>query len=64
LAAIFQAKQINQMLGGPFVGPWDLDELPDEWLDVFRAVAVDLPGMREGKAKVEERLAKWRSGNV
>jgi hypothetical protein len=52
------------MLGGPFVGPWDINELPDEWLDVFRAVAVDLPGMREGKARVNERLEKWRSGNV
>lgn len=60
LAAIFQAKMINQVMGGAFVAPWDVDELPDEWLDVFRALAVDLPGLRAGKAQVEERLEKWR----
>lgn len=64
LAAIFQARQINQALGGAFVGPWDVDELPDEWLDAFRGLAVDLPGMREGKAKVEERLVEWRKGKT
>jgi len=62
LAAIFQAHQINQVLGGAVVGPWDLDGLPDEWLDVFRALTVDLPGMRAGREKVNARLEAWRAG--
>jgi hypothetical protein len=62
VAAIIQAQMINRVLGGALVAPWEVDELPNEWLDVFRAMAVELPELRQGKQRVQERLAQWRAG--
>lgn len=29
------ARQINEMCGGAVVAPWDVYDLPDEWLDAI-----------------------------
>lgn len=29
------ARMVNEMSGGAIVTPWDVDELPDDWLDAF-----------------------------
>jgi len=39
LAAIAMAGSINKQAGGALVAPWELDHLPDEWLDAYRVLA-------------------------
>ena len=39
LAAIALAGKINQRAGGALVAPWEVDRLPDEWLDAYRVLA-------------------------
>lgn len=63
LVAILQAQTINRILGGPFVGPWDVDQLDDVTLDTIMALAQDLPNYRKGQAEVEKKLAEWRNGH-
>lgn len=60
LSAIWLARQINTELGGAFVAPWDVYELPGEWLDAITGMSVSLPKMAAGKEQVEDYLAKWR----
>jgi hypothetical protein len=42
ITAIIRAQRIFQLTGHP-VWPWEVDELPDDWLDAMRAYAVDVP---------------------
>lgn len=51
--AILQAQAINQVLGGLVVMPWEVEELPDEWIDALRMFAVDLPKMERQRKEVE-----------
>jgi len=54
------ARQINQILGGAVIAPWEIDQMPDEIIDAVLAVN----GMREvseGLGKVENIFAEWRS---
>ena len=53
LAAILQAQHVNQTLGGVVVLPWEVDELPGDWLDAFDAVAVTLPRKVRNERKVQ-----------
>ena len=36
LGQIIMARVINEACGGAVVSPWDVYELPDEWLDTFQ----------------------------
>ena len=60
LAAIWMARRINEELGGAFVGPWDVNELPQEWIDAIIGIRTTVPKMMEGKALVEAAVEKWR----
>lgn len=60
LTAIWLARQINDELGGPFVAPWNVYDLPGEWLDALTGMSVDVPRMVEGKKQVENYLEQWR----
>ena len=37
LARIILARTINSVCGGAVVAPWNVYELPDEWIDAFAA---------------------------
>lgn len=43
------------------IAPWEIDALPEEWLDAAEALMVDAAQMRKGYAQVEDHLAKWRA---
>jgi hypothetical protein len=58
--AIFTAEMINRMSGGVVVAPWDVWQLPQDWLDAFKALAVDLPNYKKGIQRVNELAAAWR----
>jgi hypothetical protein len=55
------AQRINKAMGGAMIAPWELDELPEDWLDALMGMGTDLSNYRSGKAKVEEIFAKWRN---
>ena len=57
--AINKTKMINEALGGPFIAPWEIDQVPDEVVERIVALNEDLPGMREGQQKVEEIREKF-----
>jgi hypothetical protein len=62
LVDILRAQRINGIMGGAFVSPWEVEDLPGEWLDAFDALAVDLPQMRKGQAEVEATKAALKHG--
>jgi hypothetical protein len=45
LVAVLEAQHVNRVLGGAFVGPGEVDGLPDDFLDACEALAVDVPRM-------------------
>lgn len=53
LSQVGQAQMVNRVLGGYAVGPWDVGELPADWMDVFRGLENELPGMQNGMRQVE-----------
>lgn len=42
LTAILRAQYIHHLTGHA-VWPWEVDDLPDEWLDAYQALAVTMP---------------------
>lgn len=54
------ARRINQAAGGTVVAPWEVGQLPDEWIDAATAIIEELPGMQDARAKVAERIRAWR----
>jgi len=32
---ILLAEKINRLSGGAVIAPWEVDDLPDDWLDAF-----------------------------
>jgi len=52
---------VNTALGGPFVAPWDVDQLPNDFIDLVRALLYDLPGFVEHRKKVDKDFAEWRA---
>jgi hypothetical protein len=53
---------INQLCGGAFFLPWDVEQIDDEWLAVFYGLN-DLPSQRKNYQQFEELLAKRRKQN-
>lgn len=63
LTAIYLAKMINREMGGVLVGPWDVYDLPEEWIDAFRGLAVELPGIRAGRKRAAEAVAELKKAH-
>lgn len=61
--ATIRARQINHLLGGFAVTPWEVlsGEIPDELLDVVVGVYQDLPAMQNAAVELEAIRAKWRA---
>ena len=49
--------------GGTVIGSWEVDQLPDEYIDACRALVLDLPGIQTGVSKVEAIFAKRRAAH-
>jgi hypothetical protein len=58
LTAILTAQEINKLIGGVVVTPWNVWSLPDDWLDTFDAIQHQLPQIRDGQAQVDLKLAE------
>jgi hypothetical protein len=60
LARVFLAQKINRVCATT-IGPWEVDELPDIFIDAIKALDSDLADMRHGLQQVEDAQARIRS---
>ena len=60
LRAVEVAKLINLLSAGAVIAPWEVEQLDEEWVDVFRGLA-RLPSMRASYQAFDRRLAEIRS---
>lgn len=63
LKAVFLAKKANEVMGGAAIMPWDVENLPDEWLDVFCGLADELPGLQEMNKNQARVRQDWLAKN-
>jgi hypothetical protein len=60
-ARILLAKQINQASGGAVIAPWDIEQLPEVWLEAFRILNTDGRRQAEIKQIVAAKKQAWVS---
>lgn len=64
LARLFIARTINHLHGGPVIGAWDIDGLPDDWVAGFLQYASGQVVAAESLAVnqiLEPTRARWRA---
>lgn len=61
-AQMVMARKINGMLGTS-LAPWELEDLPDEWLTALEMWIYDMPRVQDWRGKVNESLARLRNRN-
>lgn len=57
---VAKARQINQALGGAFVAPWEVAEMPDEYLYAIESMIEEYPAAKRENDVIEAKLAEWR----
>lgn len=60
LAAFTIARDFNQLCGGVVIAPWEINELPDEWLMVRAMLRSDLSRIQTANQRIEARKAAIR----
>ncbi len=60
ILAVDLAKMINLFSGGAVIAPWEVDQLDDEWVAVFRGLA-SLTSRRASYQAFEKRLIERRA---
>src|SRR5512147_2578412 len=58
-AQIIRTKQINQALGTN-LAPWDLDQVPDDWLSAVEMWSEDYPKAVDWQRQIDASLARVR----
>ncbi|MBS4061462.1 MAG: hypothetical protein KG029_13770 [Bacteroidetes bacterium] len=53
------ARMINRQCGGAVVAPWDVDDLPNDWLDAFRLLESDGQYRAAAVQRVKTAKADW-----
>jgi len=61
LMQIGLARQINLASGGVVIAPWEVDELPETWLDAFRFSTEDLSKTKDARQKISSVKSAWLS---
>ena len=62
LLAVHYARRINEQSGGVVIAPWDVEQLDEEWLEVFNALA-DENRHTKSQQEFEQRLQQRRNEN-
>jgi hypothetical protein len=44
---VLEARTVNHALGGAVVGPGDVNDLQDDFIDTCRTIVIDAPVLRE-----------------
>jgi hypothetical protein len=60
LTRVFLAQKINRVCATT-IGPWEVDELPDTFIDAIKALDTDLAEMRKGFDEVTAAQARIRA---
>lgn len=63
LVNVLIARRINSVLGGAFVAPWEVQELPEDITSAILSLE-HVNDYREGLNQVESVFAKWRTQHV
>ncbi len=63
LSNIFIAQRINRLSGGAVIAAWEVDQLPDDVLDVFAGLANDLPVYQKDMQDTEKTFEGFRKRN-
>ena len=63
LAAYFLAQHVNIAAGGTVIAPWEVQQLPLEWLDGAQAITTRLPEACKANTLIEQKLASWRANH-
>ena len=58
------AKMINQSHGGLVCSVWDIDELPQDWVDFFIAINSDLPQARVRQEKIDRVFNEFEASHL
>ncbi|PKN93020.1 MAG: hypothetical protein CVU44_11350 [Chloroflexi bacterium HGW-Chloroflexi-6] len=61
MSRILLAQHINQASGGAVIAPWDVQELPDDWLDAFRLFGTSLRDRMKVKQIIDKKKQDWLS---
>lgn len=64
LSQMCLARMVNQLSGAAVVAPWDVEQLPDEWLDAFEAMAEQMTAKEKREKRRREAEAKRRRSGV
>lgn len=64
LVSILTARQINTALGGPFVSPFEVGQIPDEFVDACMLMNTKLPQFQEARRKMEQRKTEFRNRSL
>ena len=59
MVRILRAQSINRLLGGALVAPWEVDSLPDEFLDAVDGLTRQLPEYTAARKKMTARREAW-----
>lgn len=57
---ILLARQVNMALGGAFVGPWEVKDLPADFIDAVMGVTHRLPGFVAARQRMDAGMTRWR----
>ena len=60
LSNLFVAREFNQLCGTT-IGPWDVEQLPDVWIDAVTAVTHGLKELQAGLDQVKQVQDKIRA---
>ena len=54
------ARIINKVHGGPVISAMEVDQLDDEWIDLFLGIAVDLPKRQARRKAIDIKFAQFQ----
>ncbi len=60
LSNIQLANITNRLHGGPVIGAWEIDQLPDDWLDAMVLTGTKLQTFQRSFQRLEAYKAAWR----
>lgn len=59
----YQAQHINAAAGGTVIAPWEVPELPMEWIEGAQAITSRIEAARKANQVIESKMAAWRASH-
>ena len=63
MAQMLRTKQVNSVLGTN-LAPWEIDQVPEEWLSAAEMWATEYPKAVEWQRQIDASLARLRGQRV